>query len=78
MCDERLPYVTLAVELTKRDVFHQGLQVEANATGLVLKLIQLPPPSGEIGQSAAWRALLKRLLSVSVRVIGKYRIHIVC
>lgn len=71
MCDERLPYVALAVELTKRQVYHQGLQVEANATGLVLKLIQLPPPSVEIGQTLAWRALLKRLLSASVRVIGK-------
>ncbi|ERL93945.1 mediator of RNA polymerase II transcription subunit 14 [Dendroctonus ponderosae] len=71
MCDERLPYVTLASELTRRDIFHQGLQVEANATGLVLKLIQLPPPTSEIGGSAAWFALLKRLLSVSIRVVGK-------
>ncbi|XP_050305905.1 mediator of RNA polymerase II transcription subunit 14 [Anthonomus grandis grandis] len=71
MCDERLPYVTLANELTKKNIFHQGLQVEANATGLVLKLIQLPAPTQEIGQSLAWFALLKRLLSVSIRVVGK-------
>ncbi|XP_066259212.1 mediator of RNA polymerase II transcription subunit 14 isoform X2 [Euwallacea similis] len=71
MCDERLPYVTLALELTKKEIFHQGLQVEANATGLVLKLIQLPPPTREIGHSPAWKALLKRLLSVSIRVVGK-------
>ncbi|KAJ8973061.1 hypothetical protein NQ317_018789 [Molorchus minor] len=71
MCDERLPFVTLASELTKRNVFHQGLQVEANATGLVLKLIQLPPPTKEIGQSPAWHALLKRLLSASIRVLIK-------
>ncbi|KAI4459735.1 mediator complex subunit [Holotrichia oblita] len=71
MCDERLPFVTLATELTKRNIFHQGLQVEANATGLVLKLIQLPAPTPEIGQSQAWRALLKRLLSVSIRVHSK-------
>ncbi|KAL1505868.1 hypothetical protein ABEB36_005326 [Hypothenemus hampei] len=68
MCDERLQYLTLAMELTKKDIFHQGLQVEANATGLVLKLIQLPPPSSDIGQSHAWLALLKRVLSVSIRV----------
>lgn len=90
MCDERLPYVSLAKEvrkyttslhvqltcsaslqLTNRKVFHQGVQVEANATGLVLKFIQLPPPTAEIGQSAAWHALLKRLLSASVRVLIK-------
>ncbi|XP_060525569.1 mediator of RNA polymerase II transcription subunit 14 [Cylas formicarius] len=71
MCDERLPYVTLANELTKKNIFHQGLQVEANATGLVLKLIQLPPPTTEIGRSQAWFALLKRLLSVSIRVLSK-------
>lgn len=36
-----------------------------------MKLIQLPPPTVEIGQSPAWRALLKRLLSVSIRVHSK-------
>ncbi|KAF7268704.1 mediator complex subunit 14 isoform X1 [Rhynchophorus ferrugineus] len=71
MCDERLPYVTVASELTKKNIFHQGLQVEANATGLVLKLIQLPPPTPEIGHSPAWMALLKRLLSVSIRILMK-------
>ncbi|XP_028152767.1 mediator of RNA polymerase II transcription subunit 14 isoform X2 [Diabrotica virgifera virgifera] len=71
MCDERLPFVTLASELTKRNVFHQGLQVESNATGLVLKLIQLPAPTKEIGTSSAWNALMKRLLSVSMRVLSK-------
>lgn len=45
--------------------------MEAHATGLVLKLVQLPPPTVEIGQSMAWHALLKRLLSVSIRVLSK-------
>lgn len=71
MCDERLPFVSLGTELTKRSIFHQGLQVEANATGLVMKLIQLPPPTSEIGKSQAWHALLKRLLSASIRVQSK-------
>ena len=71
MCDERLPYVGLANELTKRAIFHQGLQVEANATGLVLRLVQLPPPTAEVGVGGAWHALLKRLLSVSIRVLSK-------
>ncbi|XP_076298705.1 mediator complex subunit 14 [Lasioglossum baleicum] len=71
LCDERIPFVTLAQELTKRDIAHQGLQVEANATALVLKLVQLPAPSSTISSSCSWQALLKRLLSVSIRVQGK-------
>lgn len=71
LCDERIPFVTLAQELTRRDIAHQGLQVEANATALVLKLVQLPAPSAGINTSCAWYALLKRLLSVSIRVQGK-------
>lgn len=57
--------------MTKREIAHQGLQVEANATALVLRLVQLPPPPGVDTQSASWLALLKRLLSVAIRVQGK-------
>ncbi|RLU24369.1 hypothetical protein DMN91_002457 [Ooceraea biroi] len=71
LCDERIPFVTLAQELTRREIAHQGLQVEANATALVLKLVQLPAPIPSIATSSAWHALLKRLLSVSIRVQGK-------
>ncbi|CAH0553803.1 unnamed protein product [Brassicogethes aeneus] len=71
MCDERLPFVSLANELTARNVYHQGMQVESNATGLVLKFTQLPPPSSAIGKCSAWHALLKRLLSASLRVLTK-------
>ncbi|XP_070163425.1 mediator of RNA polymerase II transcription subunit 14 isoform X4 [Polyergus mexicanus] len=71
LCDERIPFVTLAQELTRREIAHQGLQVEANATALVLKLVQLPAPSPTIATSSAWHALLKRLLSVSIRIQGK-------
>lgn len=70
LCDERIPFVTLAQELTRREIAHQGLQVEANATALVLRLVQLPPPPG-LGQASGWIPLLKRLLSVSIRVHGK-------
>ncbi|XP_075216285.1 mediator complex subunit 14 isoform X2 [Lycorma delicatula] len=70
LCDERIPFVTLTQELTKREIAHQGLQVEANATALVLRLVQLPPPPG-LGNSSGWLPLLKRLLSVSIRVHGK-------
>ncbi|XP_032682223.1 mediator of RNA polymerase II transcription subunit 14 isoform X1 [Odontomachus brunneus] len=71
LCDERIPFVTLAQELSKREIAHQGLQIEANATALVLRLVQLPAPSPSIATSSAWYALLKRLLSVSIRVQGK-------
>ncbi|XP_015120340.1 mediator of RNA polymerase II transcription subunit 14 isoform X1 [Diachasma alloeum] len=71
LCDERIPFITLALELTKRDIAHQGLQVEANATALVLKPVLLPAPSPTINASPGWQALLKRLLSVSIRVQGK-------
>ncbi|EEB11666.1 CRSP complex subunit, putative [Pediculus humanus corporis] len=70
LCDERIPFVTLAQELTKHGIPHQGLQVEANATALVLRIIQLPLPTTKVKKSS-WQALLRRLLSVSIRVHGK-------
>lgn len=54
--------------MTKRDIAHQGLQVEANATALVLKLVQLPPLPPNMIAISAWQSLLKRLLSVSIRM----------
>ncbi|OXU18250.1 hypothetical protein TSAR_004954 [Trichomalopsis sarcophagae] len=71
LCDEQIPFVMLAQELTKREIAHQGLQIEANATALVLKLVQLPAPSTNLATNSAWNALLKRLLSVAIRVQGK-------
>lgn len=59
------------MQLTRREIAHQGLQVEANATALVLKLVQLPASSPSMATSSVWHALLKRLLSVSIRVQGK-------
>lgn len=47
MCDEKLPFVCLARELSKRKIPHSGLQVEANATSLVLKLLSLPQPGSQ-------------------------------
>ncbi|XP_055533102.1 mediator of RNA polymerase II transcription subunit 14 [Wyeomyia smithii] len=99
MCDEKLPFVALAKELTRRRIPHGGLQVEANATSLVLKLLTLPQPKPPLVPTTAaannaqaqnngqdqkppvepkvinvpkiekdvWNALLRRLLSVSVR-----------
>lgn len=51
-CDEKLPFVALAEELTKRKIPHSGLQVEANATSLVLKILAFPKPGDFLLQSA--------------------------
>lgn len=45
MCDEKLPFIGMAQELTKRNIPHSGLQVEAHATSLILNLLALPSPS---------------------------------
>ncbi|KAG4074048.1 hypothetical protein HA402_014253 [Bradysia odoriphaga] len=78
MCDEKLPFVSLAQELCRQNIPHSGLQVEANATSLVLKLLSLPQPdqsstdsskmsSSPVIGKAVWNALMKRLLSVAIR-----------
>lgn len=69
LCDERIPFVALAEELNQRDIAHQGLQVESGATALVLRLVRLPTPPGM--EPTQMIPLLKRLLSVSIRVQGK-------
>ncbi|KAJ8894673.1 hypothetical protein PR048_007338 [Dryococelus australis] len=71
MCDERLPFVALAQELNRREIAHQGLQVEANATSLMLRLVEMPPPPGKWFPQVSWQHLLKRLLSITIRVHGK-------
>lgn len=106
MCDEKLPFVAMAQELSKRNIPHSGLQVEAHATSLVLNLLTLPSPADitfqtdnnekspekskldkdgkpEVTKSShgdrqlfyhnlvsksVYNALLKRLLSISIRV----------
>ena len=50
---------------------HQGLQIEANATSMVLRLVRLRKPDEIDAKNPGWIALLKRLLSVSIRVNGK-------
>lgn len=47
MCDEKLPFFALAQALNQRKLPHSGLQVEANSTGLVLKLLTLPMPEAK-------------------------------
>ncbi|XP_059480317.1 mediator of RNA polymerase II transcription subunit 14 isoform X2 [Neocloeon triangulifer] len=62
MCDERLPFVAIAAEFSRRGIAHQGIQVEAGATAVVLRVVQLPTKV---------KPILKRLLSLSLRVQGK-------
>ncbi|XP_055842956.1 mediator of RNA polymerase II transcription subunit 14 isoform X2 [Episyrphus balteatus] len=79
MCDEKIPFLNLAQEFAKHNIPHSGLQVESNATSLVLKLLTLPMPVAAadpnqkstttlpIIEKHVWNDLLKRLLSVSIR-----------
>lgn len=53
MCDEKLPFIGMAQELSKRNIPHSGLQVEAHATSLILNLLSLPSPNEINIQSAA-------------------------
>ncbi|CAD6234893.1 GSCOCG00007749001-RA-CDS [Cotesia congregata] len=71
LCDERIPFVSLAHELNKRGIPHQGLQVDTNATAIVLKILQLPSPSSDPNIVTAWKSLMKRLLGISIRMRSK-------
>lgn len=55
MCDEKLQFVSIAKELSLLNIPHSGLQVEANATTLGLKILALPKPnsSGSGGAGTA-------------------------
>ncbi|KNC27173.1 hypothetical protein FF38_13837 [Lucilia cuprina] len=82
MCDEKIPFLNLAQALTKYNIPHSGLQVESNATSLVLKILTLPMPGQTHGEEQKpqshvlnmpviephiWKDLTKRLLSISIR-----------
>lgn len=82
MCDEKLPFVNFAKELSQMGIPHSGLQVEANATTLGLKLLALPKPSATTAADMAkmkcvsppavtkdvWTSLMKRLLGTTIRL----------
>ncbi|XP_076370105.1 mediator complex subunit 14 isoform X1 [Tachypleus tridentatus] len=69
MCDERLPFCTLTAELNRRGICHQGLQVEANGTNFVVKLVKMPHCEGSDVEAAA--VLSSSLLSCTLRLPGK-------
>lgn len=66
LCDERIPFASLASQLTKREILHQGLTVEALGTGLSLKLVSLPPVEGVSRE--ALNDLNRRLLTATIRM----------
>lgn len=75
MCDEKMPFILLARELSDREIPHSGLEIEANASSIVLKILSLPKPQSSFIDKklarpisiACWEALERRLLSVSFR-----------
>lgn len=44
MCDEKIPFLNLAVYLSKYGIPHCGMQVEPNAISLKLKILCFPKP----------------------------------
>ena len=66
LCDERIPFATLATHLTRREILHQGVTVEAMGTGIALKLVSLPSVEGVSRE--AMTDLNRRLLAATVRM----------
>ncbi|XP_064456763.1 mediator of RNA polymerase II transcription subunit 14-like isoform X2 [Ornithodoros turicata] len=65
-CDDRIPFCTLTVELNKRDICHQGMQIEANGTNFLVKIVQMGSGEGWMKDTAA--ALQASTLSCSLRL----------
>ena len=66
LCDERIPFASLASHLTRREILHEGLSVEAFGAGLALKLVSLPPVEGV--PKEAMNELNHRLLAATIRM----------
>lgn len=66
LCDERIPFASLASHLTRREILHEGLSVEALGAGLALKLVSLPPVEGVSRE--AMHELNHRLLAATIRM----------
>lgn len=66
LCDERIPFASLATQLTKRDILHQGLSVEALGCGMALKLVSLPPVDGVSRETM--NDLNRRLMAATIRM----------
>ncbi|XP_055376744.1 mediator of RNA polymerase II transcription subunit 14 [Condylostylus longicornis] len=71
MCDEKIPFLTLAREFSKRGIPHSGLQIESNATSLVLKLLTLPLPT-EFPLPAEQTSASQKNIQTSIPPIEKH------
>ncbi|XP_055926040.1 mediator of RNA polymerase II transcription subunit 14-like isoform X1 [Argiope bruennichi] len=69
MCDERIPYSALSRELNKKDVCHNGIQIEAHGSNYQVKIVQLPVP--DVKETETFNALHSALLSCTIRLNGK-------
>ncbi|KFM63332.1 Mediator of RNA polymerase II transcription subunit 14, partial [Stegodyphus mimosarum] len=69
MCDERIPFSTLCRELNKKDICHNGIQIEAYGSNYQVKIVQMPTREGSDIETFA--ALHSALLSCTIRLQGK-------
>ncbi|XP_071034254.1 mediator of RNA polymerase II transcription subunit 14 isoform X1 [Parasteatoda tepidariorum] len=69
MCDERIPYATLCRELNKKDVCHNGIQIEGHGSNYHVKIVQMPVP--DVNEMDTFTALNSALLSCTIRLNGK-------
>ncbi|XP_037940367.1 mediator of RNA polymerase II transcription subunit 14 isoform X2 [Teleopsis dalmanni] len=80
MCDEKIPFFNLSNQFSLHNIPNSDLQVESNATSLVLKLLSLPMPGSQaqgeqknnaqflpVIEKHVWQDLLKRLISIGIR-----------
>lgn len=65
-CDDRIPFCTLTTELNKRNISHQGMQIEANGTNFLVKIVQMPV--GEDWEKETATALQAATLSCTLRL----------
>ncbi|CAH0698959.1 unnamed protein product [Spodoptera exigua] len=67
--DERVPFVNLAQELSRRGVTHGGVQPEWSGSALGMRVVALPRPEAACPRAAA--ALRARLLAATIRLTTK-------
>nr|XP_054771288.1 mediator of RNA polymerase II transcription subunit 14-like [Lytechinus pictus] len=66
LCNIRIPFIKLCEELSENNLAHQGIQVEGEGVGLVIKLCSLPPCKGVAKETST--ALNAALLDCSFRL----------
>ncbi|XP_074645605.1 mediator of RNA polymerase II transcription subunit 14-like isoform X2 [Tubulanus polymorphus] len=69
LCEEEVPFISLSQRLMKRDLSHQGIQVDGNGSCLCLTLLDLPF-SSEISP-AVIKSLKSNILSCKFRMQKK-------